>query len=216
MAAVLLVFAVLGLVVLGDAVVENTTSVGFSLFGQSVSGFTQGGMLAMGAALGALVTCLLLLSSASSSRRRARRKELRTSQHDLEDRIADLERENADLRGARPVAAPVATPAPARVAHPAPVGPSAPSDMPARAPVAVAPAVQDQPTPPPAPVTAPPPPAAATAVREPAPPAPATTLEEPAPPAPAPGQEPVGGARGGATRMQRLRGEDAPPEPRSS
>ena len=189
MAAVLLVLAVLGLVVLGDAVVENTASVGFSHFGQSVTGFTQGGMIAMGAALGALVTCLLLLSSASSSRRRARRKELRTSQHDLEDRIADLERENAELRGTT------------SVARPAPAATQAPSEVPARGPVAVAPAVHDRPTPPPAPVSTPPAPRA-------------TAVQEPPPPAPAPVQEPVAGARG-ATRMQRLRSEEtSPPETR--
>jgi hypothetical protein len=99
MAALLLVLAVLGLVVLGDAIVENTASTDLTLFGQRFEGFTLGGWLALAAALGALATCLLLLTFAASTRRRARRKELRTSQHDLEDRIAELERENADLRG---------------------------------------------------------------------------------------------------------------------
>jgi len=118
MAAILLVLAVLGLVVLGDAVIENTAGTDLSLFGQHISGLTTGGMLALAAALGALTTCLLLLTFAASARRRGRRKELRSGQHDLEDRIADLERENSDLRTQPvppppPASAPPAAPPPA-------------------------------------------------------------------------------------------------------
>jgi uncharacterized integral membrane protein len=98
MAAFLLILAVLCGVVLVDGVIENTTSAGFTLFGQTLTGLSAGGVMLMAAALGAIITCLLLLSVAASSRRRARRKELRSSQHDLEDRIAELERENATLR----------------------------------------------------------------------------------------------------------------------
>jgi hypothetical protein len=98
MAAFLLILAVLCGVVLVDGVIENTASAGLTLFGQSLTGLSAGGVMLMAAALGAIITCLLLLSVAASSRRRARRKELRSSQHDLEDRIAELERENATLR----------------------------------------------------------------------------------------------------------------------
>ena len=142
MAAILLVLAVLGLVVLGDAVIENTAGTDLSLFGQHISGLTTGGMLALAAALGALTTCLLLLTFAASNRRRGRRKELRSGQHDLEDRIADLERENSDLR-TQPV---TAAAAPDRQADVAAQG------------------AQSQPVPPPPPASAPPaapPPAAA-------------------------------------------------------
>jgi hypothetical protein len=153
MAAILLVLAVLGLVVLGDAVIENTAGTDLSLFGQHISGLTTGGMLALAAALGALTTCLLLLTFAASNRRRGRRKELRSGQHDLEDRIADLERENSDLR-TQPVTAGTAGGA----ARPAPAAaPDRQADVAAQG-------AQSQPVPPPPPASAPPaapPPAAA-------------------------------------------------------
>ena len=190
MAAILLVLAVLALVVLGDAIVENTASTDFTLFGQHIAGFTHGGSLAIAAALGALATCLLLLAFAASSRRRSRRKELRSSQHDLEDRIADLERENADLRtqpigasrsGARPatVEAPAAgadVPRPVAKSQPVPPSPR-PSGPPASAspqPVSSPTAVHGRP------VTAPP------------------LSEQPV------SEQPVGH---GSTRMERRRGD---------
>jgi uncharacterized integral membrane protein len=178
MAAILLVLAVLALVVLGDAIVENTASTDFTLFGQHIAGFTHGGSLAIAAALGALATCLLLLAFAASSRRRSRRKELRSSQHDLEDRIADLERENADLR-TQPVGATVGG-----GTRPAPAAPQTRQAVPPEPP-------RSEPVAPVTPASAPPPPAA--------------VHERPvaAPPS-ATAEQPVGG---GATRMERLRGD---------
>jgi hypothetical protein len=185
MTAILLVLAVLGLVVLGDAVFENTTSTDFTLFGQQLDGFAQGGLLAMSAALGALTTCLLLLSFAASSRRRARRKELRSSQHDLEDRIVDLERENADLR-AQPVAASRSGARPA-----ASEAPAAGADVPQ-------PVAKSQPVPPPPRASGPP----ATAPPQPVPP-PTAAHDRPVA-APPPSEQPVGH---GSTRIERLRGD---------
>ncbi|HKE99026.1 MAG TPA: hypothetical protein VKG45_08860 [Actinomycetes bacterium] len=105
MGALLLILAVLCGVVLADAVVENADAATLNLFGQALTGFTAGALLIMAAALGAVITCLLLFSVAASGRRRVRRRELRSSHHELEDRIADLERENATLRTQRPRAA---------------------------------------------------------------------------------------------------------------
>jgi len=185
MTAILLVLAVLGLVVLGDAVFENTTSTDLTLFGQQLHGFTLGGLLAMSAALGALTTCLLLLSFATSSRRRARRKELRSSQHDLEDRIVDLERENADLR-AQPAAASRSGARPAAVEAPA-----AASDIPR-------PVAKSQPVPPSPRPSGPP------ASASPQPAAPATAVHDRPVAAPPSSEQPVGH---GSTRMERLRGD---------
>ena len=102
MGAIFFILAILCLLVIGDAVVENTEGGTVTLFGQQIAGFTEGGLLALAAGLGAIIACLLLLSVAASSRRRARRRELRSSQHDLEDRVAELERENAALRTQAP------------------------------------------------------------------------------------------------------------------
>jgi hypothetical protein len=140
MAAFLLILAVLCGVVLVDGVVENTASSHFTLFGQTLGGLSEGGVMLMAAALGAIITCLLLLSVAASSRRRARRKEMRSSQNDLEERIAELERENAALRstppsqtdvildepvGARPMTSP-----PAAAEPEPPLAPAGPSGRP--------------------------------------------------------------------------------------
>src|SRR4029450_11098529 len=80
MGAVLLILAILGGVVLADAVVENTDAGTVTLFGQTVTGLTVGGLLVLAAALGAVITCLLLFSVPASRRRRAPRAHARTHQ----------------------------------------------------------------------------------------------------------------------------------------
>jgi hypothetical protein len=97
MAVVLLLLAIIGGIVVGDLVVENTVTGELIVFNQTITGQREGVLLAMAAALG-LVTGLLIVASATSTRaRRARRRDLRAAVWDLENQVAELEDENASL-----------------------------------------------------------------------------------------------------------------------
>ncbi len=77
MAVVLYLVAVIGGVVVGDLVLENPTADQVTVFNQPVSGYSQGWLLAMAAALGFVVAVLLVASMNSTTRRRAGRKQHR-------------------------------------------------------------------------------------------------------------------------------------------
>jgi hypothetical protein len=77
MAVFLLLLAIVGGVVVADLVRENPTAADVTVFNQPVSGHSQGRLLAMAAALGALVVVLLMASMAATRARRARRRQLR-------------------------------------------------------------------------------------------------------------------------------------------
>lgn len=97
MAVSLLLLAIIGGIVVGDLVVENTVTDELVVFNQTVTGQSKGVLLATAAALG-LVTGLLIVASANSTRaRRARRRDLRTAIRDLENQVAELEGENESL-----------------------------------------------------------------------------------------------------------------------
>ena len=98
MAALFLVLAVVDAVLLGDAVIANTSASSVSVFNHSVTGFTQGQLLVIAAGLGLLGALLLGLAWRWSGARRAKRRQLRAARRDLEGRIAELERDNATLR----------------------------------------------------------------------------------------------------------------------
>jgi uncharacterized protein YceH (UPF0502 family) len=98
MAALLLVLAVVDAVLIGDAVLANTSASSVSVFDHSITGFTQGQLLAVAAGLGLLGALLLGLAWRSSGARRAKRRQLRAARHDLEGRVAELEHENVTLR----------------------------------------------------------------------------------------------------------------------
>ncbi len=98
MAALFLVLALVDAVLLGDAVLANTSATSVSVFNYSVTGFTQGQLLAVAAGLGLLGALLLGLAWRSSGARRAKRRELRAARRDLEGKVAELERDNATLR----------------------------------------------------------------------------------------------------------------------
>jgi hypothetical protein len=98
MAALFLVLAVIDAVVLGDAVLANTSATTVSLFNYSIPGFTHGQLLLLAAGLGLLGALLLLAAWSWSGVRRAKRREERAVQRDLEGKVAELERENATLR----------------------------------------------------------------------------------------------------------------------
>jgi hypothetical protein len=98
MAAFFLVLAVIVGVVIGDAVVANTTAGSIQLFNQTITGFTQGQLMLIAAAAGFVLALLLFLSFGAGRSRRARRREQRLARRDLQGRIGELEQENTDLR----------------------------------------------------------------------------------------------------------------------
>jgi hypothetical protein len=101
MAALFLVLAVVDAVLLGDAVLANTSASSVSVFNHSITGYTQGQLLAAAAGLGLLGTLLLGLAWRSSGAQRAKRRQLRAARRDLEGKLAELERDNAILRHER-------------------------------------------------------------------------------------------------------------------
>jgi hypothetical protein len=101
MAALFLVLAVADAVLIGDAVLANTSATSVSVFDHSITGFTHGQLLLLAAGLGLLGALLLGLAWRSSSARRAKRGALRAARRDLEGRVAELEHENATLRQER-------------------------------------------------------------------------------------------------------------------
>ncbi len=98
MAAFFLVLAVVVGVVIGDAVIANTSASNLQLFDQTITGFTQGQLLVIAACAGVLFAAFLFLAFTSSKNRRIRRRERRDAHRDMAGRIGELERENAGLR----------------------------------------------------------------------------------------------------------------------
>ena len=98
MAVFFLLLAVIVGVVIGDAVVANTGASSVQLFDRTITGFTHGQLLVIAAGAGFIFASLLFLAWGSSKNRRLRRRERRTIHRDMEGRIGELERENADLR----------------------------------------------------------------------------------------------------------------------
>ena len=98
MAALLLLLAITGAVVVGDLAVENTAGGAITVLHHPISGYRDGLFLAMAAALG-LVIGLLMVGSVSLRRtRRARRRQLRRAERELSSQLLRLERENTRLR----------------------------------------------------------------------------------------------------------------------
>jgi hypothetical protein len=89
MAALFLLLAVLGAIVVGDLVFENTAVGAITVLNQPITGYSDGVLLAMAAGLGFLVG-LLAVGSVS----------LRTAERELSGQVVELERENAGLREA--------------------------------------------------------------------------------------------------------------------
>ncbi len=101
MAALFLVLAVVAAVVVGDAAIANTSAGSVSVFNHAITGFTQGQLLVFAAGLGLLVALFVGLARSWSSGQRAKRRARRAARRDFRDfegRIADLERENKNLR----------------------------------------------------------------------------------------------------------------------
>jgi uncharacterized membrane protein YciS (DUF1049 family) len=98
MAVLLVLLAIVGVVLVGDLVVENTAAGDVGVWHYSITGYSQGELLAMAAALGFVLGLLVVGSVRMRRTRRARRRQLRTAERDLSDQLAELERENASLR----------------------------------------------------------------------------------------------------------------------
>jgi TolA-binding protein len=98
MAVLFLLLALLVLVALGAAGLENTDPSSATLLNRSFGGLTEGQLLLVAAGLGFLVALFLFLAFGASRTRRTRRKELKSRRRDAEGRVDELERENARLR----------------------------------------------------------------------------------------------------------------------
>jgi uncharacterized membrane protein YccC len=98
MAALFLMLAIAGTTLVADLVLENTGAGAITVLGYPMTGYRDGLVLAMAAALG-LVIGLLVVGSVSLRRtRRARRKQLRRAERELRGQLLELERETAGLR----------------------------------------------------------------------------------------------------------------------
>jgi hypothetical protein len=98
MAALLLLLAIVGGILVGDLVLENTAAGGATLLHHPITGYSEGQLLAVAAALGFIVGLLVVGSVSLRRTRRVRRRQLRTVERDLTAQLAELERENASLR----------------------------------------------------------------------------------------------------------------------
>ena len=98
MADLLLLLAVVGGILVGDLVLENSAAGAVTVLHHPISGYSEGQLLAAAVALG-LVVGLLVVGAATLRRtRRARRRQLGTVERDLTAQLAKLERENASLQ----------------------------------------------------------------------------------------------------------------------
>jgi hypothetical protein len=100
MAVLFLLLAIVGAMVVGDLVLENAAVGGITVLNHPITGYSDGLLLAMAAALGLVVGLLVVGSVAMRRTRRARRKRLRTAERELSGQVIELERENAWLREA--------------------------------------------------------------------------------------------------------------------
>ena len=99
MAVLLLLLAIIGAVLVGDLVVENTVTGSLTVLHHPITGYREGQLSAMAAALGFVVGLLVVWSVSMRRTRRVRRRQLRTTERDLTAQVAELERDNASLRG---------------------------------------------------------------------------------------------------------------------
>jgi hypothetical protein len=100
MAALFLLLAVVGTIVVGDVVLENTAGGAITVLNHPITGYSDGLLLAMAAALGFMVGLLAIGSVSLRRTRRARRKQLRVAERGLSGQLLELERENTGLREA--------------------------------------------------------------------------------------------------------------------
>jgi hypothetical protein len=100
MAALLLLLAIIGGVLVGDLVMENTAAGAVTVLNHPITGASDGLLLGAAAALGCVVGLLVAGAVATRRTRRARRRHLRAVEQDLNAQLIELYRENARLREA--------------------------------------------------------------------------------------------------------------------
>ena len=98
MAVLLFLLAIAGGVLVGDLVLENTAAGSVTVLDRTFTGYSHGQLLAVVAAVGFIVGVLAVGSVSLRRSRRVRRRELRQVERDLTADVAELERENDDLR----------------------------------------------------------------------------------------------------------------------
>jgi hypothetical protein len=98
MAALFLLLAIIGASVVADLVMENTGTGAITVLNHPITGYSDGLLLAMAAAIGFAVGLLVVGSVSMRRTRQARRKQLRTAERELSGQLLELERENARLR----------------------------------------------------------------------------------------------------------------------
>ncbi len=98
MAVLLFLLALAGGALVGDLVLENTAAGSVTVLDRSFTGYSQGQLLAVAAALGFMVGVLAVGAVSLRRARRVRRRELRRAERDLTAEVAELERENSGLR----------------------------------------------------------------------------------------------------------------------
>jgi hypothetical protein len=98
MAALFLLLAIVGASVVADVVMENTGTGTITVLNHPITGYSDGLLLAMAAAIGFAVGLLVVGSVSLRRTRRARRKQLRTAERELSGQLLELERENSRLR----------------------------------------------------------------------------------------------------------------------
>jgi hypothetical protein len=98
MAALFLLLAIIVTSVVADLVLENTATGAITVLNHPITGYRDGLLLAMTAALGFVIGLLVVASVSMRRTRRARRKQLRTAERELSGQLLELERENSRLR----------------------------------------------------------------------------------------------------------------------
>ena len=98
MAALLFVLAIIGASVVAELVVENTGTGAITMLHHPITGYREGLLLAMAAALGLMIGLLVVGSLSLRRTRRARRRQLRRVERELRGQLLELQDENARLR----------------------------------------------------------------------------------------------------------------------
>jgi uncharacterized membrane protein YccC len=98
MAILLLLLLVVAGLLVGDVAVENTAATTLTVAGRELDGLSLGGWLLAFTALGFVAAYMLLGMLAAARRDRTRRRALRSSEREMAERVAELERENLTLR----------------------------------------------------------------------------------------------------------------------
>jgi hypothetical protein len=93
----LLLLAVTGGVLIAELVVENPTADQITLFHHTLTGYSEGWLLAIAAGLGALITLLLVASLNATKARRVRRGQHRRRRRGLQHQVAAPEPDHTRL-----------------------------------------------------------------------------------------------------------------------